>query len=77
MEEIKGDRYLKQLIDSQQNGFIKVITGIPCFGNYMIFKGNKTLQNRLWGHTPKPILFFLRATSMGTMSSGVIRRRSL
>lgn len=25
MEEIKRDRYLKQLIDSQQNGFIKVI----------------------------------------------------
>jgi hypothetical protein len=24
MEEIKRDRYLKQLIDSQQNGFIKV-----------------------------------------------------
>ena len=25
MKEIKRDRYLKQLIDSQQNGFIKVI----------------------------------------------------
>ena len=26
--EIKRDRYLKQLIDSRQNGFIKVVTGI-------------------------------------------------
>lgn len=43
MEEIKGDRYLKQLIDSQQNGFIKVITGIPYCENYMIFKGKKTV----------------------------------
>lgn len=42
-----------------------------------VFKGKKTLQNRLWSHTPKPILFFLRGISMGTMSSGVIRRRSL
>lgn len=42
-----------------------------------VFKGKKTLQNRLWSHTPKPILFFLCGISMGTMSSGVIRRRSL
>ena len=28
MVEIKRDRYLKQLIESRQNGFIKVITGI-------------------------------------------------
>jgi len=26
--EIKRDRYLKQLIESRQNGFIKVVTGI-------------------------------------------------
>ena len=28
MMEIKRDRYLKQLIESRQNGFIKVVTGI-------------------------------------------------
>ena len=28
MIEIKRDRYLRQLIESRQNGFIKVITGI-------------------------------------------------
>lgn len=28
MKEIKIDRYLKQLIESRQNGFIKVVTGI-------------------------------------------------
>ena len=37
MEEIKRDRYLKQLIDSQQNGFIKVITGIRrCGKSYLL-----------------------------------------
>lgn len=37
MEEIKRDRYLKQLIDSQQNGLIKVITGIRrCGKSYLL-----------------------------------------
>ncbi len=37
MEEIKRDRYHKQLIDSQQNGFIKVITGIRrCGKSYLL-----------------------------------------
>ena len=37
MKEIKRDRYLKQLIDSRQNGFIKVITGIRrCGKSYLI-----------------------------------------
>ena len=30
----------------------------------MFLKVRKTLQNRLWSHTPKPILFFLRGISM-------------
>jgi predicted AAA+ superfamily ATPase len=37
MEEIKRDRYLKQLIVSQQSGFIKVITGIRrCGKSYLL-----------------------------------------
>ena len=37
MEEIKRDRYLKQLIDSQQNALIKVITGIRrCGKSYLL-----------------------------------------
>ena len=37
MKEIKRDRYLKQLIDSQQNGFIKMITGISrCGKSYLL-----------------------------------------
>lgn len=37
MKEIKRDRYLKQLIDSRQNGFIKVITGIRrCGKSYLL-----------------------------------------
>ena len=37
MEEIKRDRYLKKLIDCQQNGFIKVITGISrCGKSYLL-----------------------------------------
>ena len=39
MEEIKRDRYLKQLIDSQQNGFIKVISYQHPTGT-MFFKAN-------------------------------------
>ena len=39
MEEIKRDRYLKQLIDSQQNGFIKVIS-YPHPTGTMSFKAN-------------------------------------
>ena len=35
--EIKRDRYLKQLIDSRQNGFIKVVTGIRrCGKSYLL-----------------------------------------
>ena len=37
MMEIKRDRYLKQLIDSRQNGFIKVVTGIRrCGKSYLL-----------------------------------------
>ncbi len=37
MTEIKRDRYLKQLIESRQNGFIKVITGIRrCGKSYLL-----------------------------------------
>ena len=37
MKEIKRDRYLKQLIDSRQNGFIKVVTGIRrCGKSYLL-----------------------------------------
>lgn len=37
MKEIKRDRYLKQLIDSRQNGFIKVIIGIRrCGKSYLL-----------------------------------------
>ena len=43
MVEIKRDRYLKQLIDSRQNGFIKVITGIRrCGKSYLL---NVLFQN--------------------------------
>lgn len=36
MEEIKRDSYLKQLIESRQNGFIKVVTGIRrCGKSYL------------------------------------------
>lgn len=35
--EIKRDRYLKKLIDSRQNGFIKVVTGIRrCGKSYLL-----------------------------------------
>ena len=35
--EIKRDRYLRQLIDSRQNGFIKVVTGIRrCGKSYLL-----------------------------------------
>lgn len=37
MKEIKRDRYLKQLIESRQNGFIKVVTGIHrCGKSYLL-----------------------------------------
>ena len=37
MKEIKRDRYLKQLIASRQNGFIKVVTGIRrCGKSYLL-----------------------------------------
>jgi hypothetical protein len=37
MKEIKRDRYLKQPIDSRQNGFIKVVTGIRrCGKSYLL-----------------------------------------
>lgn len=37
MKEIKRDRYLRQLIDSRQNGFIKVVTGIRrCGKSYLL-----------------------------------------
>ena len=37
MIEIKRDRYLQQLIDSRQNGFIKVVTGIRrCGKSYLL-----------------------------------------
>ena len=37
MKEIKRDRYLKQLIGSRQNGFIKVVTGIRrCGKSYLL-----------------------------------------
>ena len=37
MKEIKRDSYLKQLIDSRQNGFIKVVTGIRrCGKSYLL-----------------------------------------
>lgn len=37
MMEIKRDRYLKQLIESRQNGFIKVVTGIRrCGKSYLL-----------------------------------------
>ena len=35
--EIKRDRYLKQLIESRRNGFIKVVTGIRwCGKSYLL-----------------------------------------
>ena len=35
--EIKRDRYLKKLIDSRQNGFIKAVTGIRrCGKSYLL-----------------------------------------
>ena len=37
--EVKRDRYLQQLIDSQGNGLIKIITGIRrCGKSYLLFK---------------------------------------
>ena len=36
--EIKRDRYLRQLIDSRQNGFIKVVTGIRRCGKSSLLK---------------------------------------
>jgi len=37
MVEIKRDRYLQQLLDSRQNGFIKVVTGIRrCGKSYLL-----------------------------------------
>lgn len=39
MKEIKRDHYLKQLISNQQNGLIKIITGIRrCGKSYLLFK---------------------------------------
>ena len=43
MMEIKRDRYLKQLIESRQNGFIKVVTGIRRCGKSD--RMNKELRN--------------------------------
>ncbi len=37
MKEIKRDRYLQQLIESRQNGFIKIVTGIRrCGKSYLL-----------------------------------------
>lgn len=37
MKEIKRDRYLRQLIESRQNGFVKVVTGIRrCGKSYLL-----------------------------------------
>ena len=37
MMEIKRDRYLQQLIESRQDGFIKVVTGIRrCGKSYLL-----------------------------------------
>lgn len=41
MKEIKRDRYLKELIDSRQNGFIKVVTGIRRFGKSYLLNVSK------------------------------------
>ncbi len=35
--EIKRDKYLKHLVESQQNGFIKMVTGIRrCGKSYLL-----------------------------------------
>jgi predicted AAA+ superfamily ATPase len=37
MVEIKRDRYLQQLIESRQNGLVKVVTGIRrCGKSYLL-----------------------------------------
>ena len=37
--DIKRDKYLQQLIDSQGNGLIKIVTGIRrCGKSYLLFK---------------------------------------
>lgn len=37
MKKIERNRYLKQLIESRQNGFIKVVTGIRrCGKSYLL-----------------------------------------
>ena len=37
--EVKRNRYLNQLIDSQGNGLIKIVTGIRrCGKSYLLFK---------------------------------------
>ena len=51
MEEIKRDMYLQKLIDRQENGLIKIITGIrrcgksylldPIYKNYLLSQGTK------------------------------------
>ena len=35
MVEIKRDRYLQQLIESRQNGLVKVVTGIRRCGKWL------------------------------------------
>lgn len=39
MQEIKRDLYLKQLIEKQRNGLIKIITSVRrCGKSYLLFK---------------------------------------
>ena len=67
MVEIKRDRYLQQLIESRQNGLVKVVTGIRrCGKSYLLAI--------CWNHSlsTRPFAMISKAKSTSTRFQNII-----
>ena len=67
MVEIKRDRYLQQLIESRQNGLVKVVTGIRrCGKSYLLAI--------CWNHflSTRPFAMISKAKSISTRFQSII-----